>query len=60
MRYRQSEIRECIDMLIAIQNSLVPCDYVGNESTIIDSVKLESADYVIDKAIKLLRKEVLE
>ena len=60
MRYRQSEIRECIDMLIAIPNSLVPCDYAGTESTIIDSVKLDSADYVIDKAIKLLRKEVLE
>lgn len=52
--YVESEIRETIDMLRAIQNSICPVDYVGNESTIIDSIKPESVDFVLEKAISLL------
>lgn len=54
--YIESEIRETIDMLRAIQNSLHPVDYLGNESTIIEDIKPESVDYVLEKAISLLVK----
>ena len=52
----ESEIRETIDMLRAIQNSLYPVDYVGSESTIIADIKPESVDFVLEKAISLLFK----
>lgn len=54
--YIESEIRETIDMLRAIQKSLYPVDYVGNESTIIEDIKPESVDFVLEKAISLLVK----
>lgn len=49
------ELRECIDMLGALQDSLVPCDYVGNDSTILEGIKIESADFVLTTAIKILK-----
>ena len=54
--YVESEIRETIDLLRAIQNSLYPVDYVGNESTIIEDIKPESVDFVLEKTISLLSK----
>ena len=54
--YLEMEIRETIDMLRAIQKSLYPVDYLGNEATIIEDIKPESADFVLEKAISLLEK----
>ena len=54
--YREREIRETIDMLRAIQKSLYPVDYLGNDSTIIENIKPESADFVLEQAISLLCK----
>lgn len=54
--YYETEIRETIDMLRAIQNSLYPVDYLGNDATIIEDIKPESVDFVLEKAISLLLK----
>ena len=51
-----AELLECIQMLTAMHDSLVPCDYVGNDSTILDGIKIESADFVITTAIKILKR----
>lgn len=50
-----AELLECIQMLCAMQDSLVPCDYVGNDSAILDGIKAESADFVLTTAIKILK-----
>lgn len=50
-----AELRECIDMLGALQDSLVPCDYVENDSAILDGIKIESADFALTTAIKILK-----
>lgn len=49
-------IRECIQMLCELKDSLVPCDYVGNDSAILDGIKIESADFVLTSAIEILNK----
>ena len=52
---KDSEMRECIQMLGVMQDSLVPCDYVGNDSAILDGITIESADFVLTTAIKILK-----
>lgn len=51
----EAMLRECIQMLGILQDSLVPCDYVGNDSTILDGITIESADFVLTTAIKILK-----
>lgn len=50
----ESKLRECITMLGVLQARLVPCDYVGDESTIIEGIKPENADYVLGTAMRVL------
>ena len=51
----ESKVRECIKMLGAMQDSLVPCNYVGNDSALLDNITIESADFVLTTAIKILK-----
>lgn len=51
----EAKLRECIQMLSVLRDSLVPCDYVGNDSVILDGIKIESADFVLANAIEILK-----
>lgn len=50
----ESKLRESIQMLGEMRSHLVPCNYVGDDSTIIRGVEVESADFVLTTAIKIL------
>lgn len=54
----ESKLRECIEMLGILRSNLVPCDYVGNDSTIIDSITIDSADFVLSTAMHILVNEL--
>ena len=51
----KAKLRECIQMLGVLQDSLVPCDYVGNDSAILDGITIESANFVLTTAIEILK-----
>lgn len=51
---KESKLRESIQMLGEMRSHLIPCNYGGDDSTIIRGVEVESADFVLTTAIKIL------